>query len=94
MPIYWNIGAYAREAPKTFVFRLELAVTLVFSSFIIYGVLAFEAQAYYDLIQLSAKNNVLWVLSVSAATFCCLAAIAIFYGGVYNRSRASGLINR
>jgi hypothetical protein len=88
MPIYWNIGAYTSRTPKTFVFRLELALTSVLWSFIVFGVLTFEAQAYYDLFRLPAKNNILWVLSVSAATFCCLAAIILFYSSVYNRFRA------
>lgn len=88
MPIYWNIGAYSSEAPKTFVFRLELALTWLFFSFIIFGVLAFEAQAYYDLFQLPARDNILWVLSVSAAAICCLAAITIWYGKGYSRFQA------
>jgi hypothetical protein len=88
MPIYWNIGAYIGGFPKTFVFRLELALTVLFSSFIVFGVLAFEAQAYYDLFLLPARDNILWVLSVSAATVCCLAAITIWYGNAYSRVRA------
>lgn len=85
MPIYWNVGAYATGAPRSFVFRLEIALSLIFWWFIVYGGLAFEAQAYYDLFQIPARNNILWVLSVSAATFCCLAAIAILYGNAYSR---------
>ncbi len=88
MPIYWNIGAYTSEAPKTFVLRLEVALATIFWLFIMFGVLAFEAQAYYDLFRLPARNSILWVLSVSAATFCCLAAVTIFYGSAYNRVRA------
>jgi hypothetical protein len=87
MPIYWNIGAYLRDPAKSFALRLERAVTAIFLSFIMYGVLAFEAQAYYDLFQLPNRNTILWVLSVSAATFCCLTAIALQFGNSYNYVR-------
>jgi hypothetical protein len=88
MPIYWNIGAYASAAPKTFTIRLELVLSIAFSAFIRFGLLAFEAQAYYDLFVLPARDNILWTISAFGATFFCLTALVIFYGKIFDGIRA------
>jgi hypothetical protein len=74
MPLYWNVGGVtARRSRVANVATYVLAFTLIF------GVIAFEAQAYYVLYRLPTGGNIYWLVSVGVTAICIITAFSYTY---------------
>ena len=81
-PLYWNVGMPTSSEFQGRADRLEDGVSQGIVIAILFGVLAFEGQAYYILFNPELSKNVLWFISVcisfSLLLFASLYAISYF----------------
>ena len=79
MPIYWNNGfvlqydAYFGRTDKA-----EAVATGIISLVLLFGVIAFEASAYYALYHTNLYQDILWFISLLVTIFCLVMSALVF----------------
>lgn len=80
LPLYWNVTfGYDLGANRLINNIAETVTSLAFTLTITLGAIAFEAQAYYVLYHSQLGQNLAWLLSLLASSFCLVMAAIHFF---------------
>jgi hypothetical protein len=79
-PVYWNMagGTYNQSKLDKLDDR-ESVMSYTFITAIIFGILAFEAQAYYLLFSTRAPEIIVWAVSLLVTLFCLVSGMLLIF---------------
>lgn len=79
-PVYWNVSMGESRTNRTRRGAMQFRLEGIITGFVFTTVITFQIQAYSVLYSTASHYKALWVVSISIAAFCSIAAIIVFIG--------------
>jgi len=85
MPVYWDIaGGSESRINRPLARNVELIAATFFMFLILFGLISFEAQAYYLLYRQPSSSQILWLISACVTGFCLIIGFTFASVGLHS----------